>query len=221
MLRFGPHHLLPAIGRGIELGPIHLLRENGAGRIVDRHAFAAFGQPVGVRNLRARGRTVPGEDDVVFLRDRRQVRNMAVIGVQRGQLGQFELLDRILNPDIAEAFPRRHGGRAIGAQHRPHRAFERAGIARGHDADEVILRHAEHLLRQVDGVFQPRLAEAAAVRAAERFGFEIGCGPALALGSRPGREEGTLRLERRLVSHVFSPFREHARRWDRVARGRQ
>jgi hypothetical protein len=24
-----------------------------------------------------------------------------------------------------------------------------------------------------------------------------------------------------LVSHVFSPFREHARRWDRVAQGRQ
>ena len=218
MLRFAAHHLLPAVGRGIELGPVHLHREDGAGGIVDRHAFAARRQPVGVGDLGARSGAVPGEDDVVVLRDARQIGDFAIIGVHDRQLRQLELLDRVLDPDIAEAFPCRDGRRVIGAQHGPHRAFERAGIRCRHDADKVILRHAEHFLRQVDGMFQPRLAERAAMRAAERFGFEIGGRPALVFGGRSGRKERALGFERRFGSHVFSPCRELARRWDRVAR---
>ena len=113
---------------GIELGPVHLHREDRAGGIVDRHAFAARGKPVGVGDLGARRGAVPGEHDVIVLRNARQVGNLAVIGIHDGQLRQLELLDRILDPDIAEAFPRRDGRRAIRAQHGPHRAFERAGV---------------------------------------------------------------------------------------------
>ena len=218
MLRFGAHHLLPAVGGGIELGPVHLLREDGAGRVVDRDALAIRCKPVSVGNARAGRGPVPGEDDVVVLRDRIQVGNFAVGRVEHLQVGQLELLDRILNPDIAEALPR-GDRRGACAQHRPHRAFERASVGARHDADEIVVGHAQQLFREVDRVFQARLADRRTVRAAQRFGFECVERPAGELGGRTGRKERTLRTERRLgSSHVFSPCRELARRWDRVAR---
>src|SRR5690606_33118404 len=71
---------------------------------------------------------------------------------------------------------------------------------------------------EVDGVLEPALGVRRAVRAAERAGVELVERPAGRLCGGTGGKERALRTERRLCSHVISPCRELARRWDRVAR---
>jgi len=226
VLRFAAHHLLPAVGGGIELRPVHFLREDRAGGVVDGDAFTARLQPVGVRDHRARGSAVPGKHHVIALRDRGEIGNLAIIGGQHLEVGQLELLHRVLNPDIAEALPRRDRHRARGIEHRPHRRFDRAGVRCGHDAHQIIIGDAEQFAGEVDRVLQTRLAQRRTVRAAERFGFELVQRPAGEFCRGTRGKKRALRLKRRLVcepacilSHVFSPCRELARRWDRVARG--
>ena len=79
---------------------------------------------------------------------------------------ELELLDHVRDPALAEALPGQHVDRA-GAEHRPQRHLDGAGVGGGHDADAVIGRHLQHLAGQVDGELQARLAELRAVRAAE------------------------------------------------------
>ena len=54
-----------------------------------------------------------------------------------------------------------------GAEHRPQRHLDGAGVGGRHDADEVIGGDLEHLAGAVDRSLQARLAELRAVRAAE------------------------------------------------------
>ena len=56
---------------------------------------------------RAAGGAVPGEHHVIALRDGGEIGDFAVIGGEDLQVGQFELLYRILDPDIAGSFPTR------------------------------------------------------------------------------------------------------------------
>ena len=90
--------------------------------------------------------------------------------------------------------------------------------------------HAQHPAGQLDRMAEPRLAELRAVRAAERAEREMLGAPARRLGAGSGRKKGTrgrTRLIRALapavrliVVTVNSPRREHAPRWDGVARRR-
>ena len=71
-------HLLPGPGDDIELVPRQVHGEHGRGRVADRQALAVVGDPVAVRHPHARGRAVPGEDDVVRPVDRAEVGELAV-----------------------------------------------------------------------------------------------------------------------------------------------
>ena len=59
------------------------------------------------------------------------------------------------------------------AEHRPHGHLDRAGVGGGHDADQEVVRHLQHLTGAVDGLLQPALADLGAVRAAERRGLQV------------------------------------------------
>ena len=185
VLRLRPHHLLPAVGGGIELRPVHLLCEDGAGGVVYRQPRPPVGQPVRVGDFRTGRRTVPGEDDVIILRNGAEVGDLAIGRIERREVLQLQLLNGVLDPDIAEAFPCRDGCGAR-PQHRPHRAFERAGVGGGQDADQIVVGNAEQLLRQVDGIFQPRLRGSRPVRAAEGVGVQLVEGPARMLRGGTG-----------------------------------
>ncbi|MCY1171992.1 hypothetical protein D9M73_121180 [compost metagenome] len=216
---FAAQHFLPGEGGDVDLGPVNVIREHRAGRVGEAEAFARVGDPVGIGHAHARGGAVPGEQNVVRPVDRVQIGQLAVIGAQHGGI-DLELLDRVGHPAFAEAFPGERGD-GLCTQHRPHRHFERAGVGTGDDADAVRFGELQQLAHQIDGILQPRLADLRAVRAPQRFGGEIGGGPARRLGARARgkiRACRQMRGTRRKVSHVVSPYREHARRWDRVAR---
>lgn len=46
-----------------------------------------------------------------------------------------------------------------------------------HDAEEVVVRDAEDTLGLLDGVLEAGLSDLGPVRAAQRFGLELGGGP--------------------------------------------
>ena len=160
----------------------------------------------------ARGGAVPGEADVGVRADRAEVRQRAVGRGQHPRVGELELLGRVGGPALAEALPDQHVDRAR-AEHRPHRHLEGAGVGGGHDADAVVLGHAEQLRGAVDRLLQLRLRLRGAVRAAEEGarGDRLG-GPAgplragtrgelgarrLGLGFGGGRDDGGLGMAHR------------------------
>lgn len=202
-------HLLPGEGDDIELGPIELLGEGGRGRVADRQPLAVIGDPAGVDDAHARGRAVPGEDDVAVLAvDLLQVRQFAIGGGEGAHIRQLELLGDVGDPALAKALPGDHVD-AAGAQHRPHRHLDGAGVGGRHDADAVIGRDLQHLARQVDREFELVLADLGAVRAAERCitkGLE---GPAGALGAGAGREmrHARARSRNRIRHRCLHPYR--------------
>ena len=106
-------------------------------------------------------------------------------------VAELQLLGRVGRPALAEALPDQHVD-GPGAEHRPHRHLEGAGVGGGHDADAVVGRHAEEARGAVDHVLELRLRLRGAVRAAEEGagGDRLG-GPARALGAGARGELGT------------------------------
>ena len=208
MRALAAQRLLPGEGHDIELGPVEILGEGGAGGVADGDAFTVGGDEVGVRDADARGGAVPGEDQVGVLAHLGQVRQLAVRRIQNfGR--QLQLLGHVGDPVLAEALEGQQLDR-LGTQHRPHRHFHGAGVRSGHDADQEVVRNLQHLAGAFDRVLQARLAQLRAVRAAEHGVLEIFGGPAGALGARAGRKLGASRAHGRLgegrhgdVSHPY------------------
>ena len=96
-----------------------------------------------------------------------EIGQRAVIRLEDARVLDLQLLDRVGDPVLAEAFP----GEAVDGQrpqHRPHRHLDRAGVRRGHDADAIIGRNAEQRLGAVDRVLQLGFAGLGAMRAPEQ-----------------------------------------------------
>ena len=184
MAAFAAQHLLPGIGYDIELVPRQIHREAGGSGVGEGQPGAVVGDPVAIGHAHARGRAVPGEDHIAGRIDRGEVGQRAIRRLEHRGI-ELELFDRIGHPAFAEAFPSEQRGRT-GAEHRPHRHLDRAGIRAGNDADAVRGRHLQHLARQVDRILQPALAELAAMRAAERSDGELFRCPARRLRAGAG-----------------------------------
>jgi hypothetical protein len=136
------------------------------------------GDEIGVRHAHARGGAVPGEDHVAVEIDGRKIRQLAVSGGDLAHVVELQLLDHVGDPAFAEALPGHHVG-AAGAEHRPHRHLDGAGVRRRHDADAVVVGHAENFAGQVDRLLELGFADLGPVRAAEsrvkeRFGRPTG-----------------------------------------------
>ena len=220
MAALAAQHLLPAERGDIDLVPRNVVGKDRAGRVGEGQALAGLRDPFAIGHAHAAGGAVPGEQHVVGEIDLRQIGQLAIVGAV--QLGfEPQLLDRVGDPALAKAFPGQHR-HAARAQHRPHRHFESAGVAAGDDPDPVRIGQLQHFAHQIDAIAQARLADLGAVRAAKAFGCQFFGGIARRLGAGTGRKErpGRLRLRLHSISHVDSPYREHARRWDRVARSR-
>lgn len=198
-------HLLPAEGHDIQLVPGQFHRKGGAGRVADRQPVAVGGNRIAIRHPHARGGAVPGEDHVLVEIHFGEIDDLAVIGLaDRGV--QFQLLDRVGDPAFAKAFPGQHLDRAF-AQHRPHRHLDGAGVRGRHDADAVIVRHAQNLARQIDRLGQLRLADSGAMRAAQR---RIGQQVQIIFGKLGTGARGKTRIGRprgrdRRIAHVTQP----------------
>ena len=145
--------------------------------------------PVGVGHAHARGGAVPGEHHV-GRRDRpwrgRAARRSGALSTV--DVLELELLGDVGDPAFAEAIPRPAWSTGRGAEQRPQRHLDRAGVGGRHDADAVIGRHFQHLAGQVDGALELRLADLGAVRASENRVGEGLQAPAGALGAGAGRE---------------------------------
>ena len=209
MAAFAAQHFLPRERGNVDLVPVDVVSEHGAGSVGKRQAFAVRRDEIGIGHAHARRGAVPCEQHVVRPVDGSKVRDLAVIGAQdRGF--ELELLDRVGNPTFTEAFPRQRGHRTS-AQHRPHRHFEGAGIRARHDADAVRVGKLQHLAHQVDAVGQTRLADLGAMRATKRFGGELVGGISGRLGAGTGREERARRLARRNTNSHVSLLAESTR----------
>ena len=101
-------HFLPGVGDDVELVPVELLRESGGGRIANGQALAVGRNEVAVLHADARGRAVPGENDVMIEIEDRQIDDLAVVGDHGARVGQPQLLDDIDDPMLAEGFPGDH-----------------------------------------------------------------------------------------------------------------
>ena len=189
------HRLLPGEGGDVELVPGQVLSEGGRGGVAEGQARRGRR-----RSSRRRGR---GRREVVPFQvkqtsasgpHRREVGQRAVGRGQHPAVGELQLLGRVGRPALAEALPDQHVD-GPGAEHRPHRHLEGAGVGGGHDADAVVGRHAEQARGAVDHVLQLRLRLRGAVRAAEEGagGDRLG-GPARALGAGARGELGTRRV---------------------------
>jgi hypothetical protein len=222
-------HLLPREGRDIDLRPVDVVRKHARRRIGEREALTVVRDPVRVRHAHAAGGPVPGEQHVIRPVDRAQIGQLAVIGAHDGRV-DLELLHGIRDPALAEALPGERGD-GLRAQHRPHRHLVCAGVGAGDDTDAVRIGELQQFAHQVDAVLEAGLADLRAMRATERFRGELVRGPTRRFRAGTGAEKGTCRLRsgqhRRTCSgcvgrirQCISPHREHARRWDRVARRR-
>ena len=81
-------------------------------------------------------------------------------------LAQFEVGYGVGKPTLAEALPMTNIDIAR-TQHVPHGHFVRAGIARGDDAHEIIVRYAQYSTRFVDRELYSILAELRSMRPTE------------------------------------------------------
>ena len=212
-------HLLPGEGGHVELVPGQVLREGRRGRVADRQAATACGDRVARGHAHARCGAVPGEHHVALPVERAEVHDLA-IGRLVDPRVELELLHGIRHPARAEGLPGHHldGARA---QHRPHRHLDGAGVRGGHDADAVVVRHAQHLAGAVDGGLELGLAHARAVRAAQGRAHERLGGPCRGLGAGSAREAGIGRpAGRRRDRHRVLSFQIRAPRWGGVSHRR-
>ena len=105
--------------------------------------------PVAVGHADARGRAVPGEDDVGRRVDRGRGREARHRAPRHDRRVELELLDDVGDPAFAEALPGEHRHRP-GAEQAPQRHLDRAGVGGGDDADAVAGGHAQDMPGQVD-----------------------------------------------------------------------
>ncbi len=212
-------HLLPRESGDIDLVPRQIVGEHRAGRVGEAEAGAVVRDPRAVGHAYAAGGAVPGKQHVMAPVDIGEIGQLAIVGADDVRV-ELQLLDRVGDPALAEAFPRDGGNRA-GAEHGPHRHFISAGVRAGDDADAVRAGQLEVGAHEVDAMREALLADFAAMRPAEAVSGKCGGGPARGLGARPRREERARGQAIRLgIGHVFSPRRELAPRWDGVARSR-
>jgi hypothetical protein len=80
----------------------------------------------------------------------------------------------------------------------PHRHLDGAGVGRRHDADAVVVGHAEDIARQVDGLLEFGFADLGPVRAAQRRVNERFGRPTGTLGAGTRRKTGIGRTQVRL-----------------------
>ncbi len=128
---------------------------------------AVGGDPVGVRHPHARRRAVPGEDDVACRIDRGEIGQFAVAGACStvASLSLSSLTTSLTQPSPKDSQASIVTGR--GAEQRPQRHFDRAGVGRRHDADAIVGRDLQDFAGQIDGALELGLAGFRAVRAAE------------------------------------------------------
>ena len=214
---FAAQRLLPGEGHDVELRPFQQLRECGRGRVADGEASAVGGDPIGTRNAHARRCSVPSENDVASRIDLCQVGQVAVPGLECGDVLELELVDDVVDPTLAERFPgnERHWTRA---KQRPERHFDRASIGGGHDADSIIGGNRKDFAREVDGALELRFARFRAVRASENGAGEVLQAPAGALGAGTGRKVRHGRPHGGRSKHDCLSFQIGAPRWGGVSR---
>jgi hypothetical protein len=179
--------LLPGESDDIELGPVQLLRERRRGGVADSQTFAVGRDPVAVRHAHAGGGAVPGEDHVGLEIDFGKIGQFAVRRLEHREIFQLELFFDVGDPAFAEGFPGQHGD-GTGAEQRPQRHLDRAGIRGGHDADAISGGNAEDFAGQIDGALELRLADLGTVRTGKGCVCEGLEAPAGALGAGAGRE---------------------------------
>ena len=83
----------------------------------------------------------------------REIGQLAVGRVEHARVLELQLLDDVGDPALAEALPGQHVD-AARAEQRPQRHLDRAGIGGGHDAEAIILGHAEQRARAVEHFLQ-------------------------------------------------------------------
>ena len=176
-------HLLPGPGHDIELLPGQVHREGRGGRITNRQALAIPLDPIAIGDTHARGGAVPGEDDVAHGIDLGQIRQRAVVGAERAEILELELLHGVGDPALAEAFPGQEID-AARAQQRPERQLHRPGVRARHDADAIIRGQPQDGAGAVNHLFQFGFAGLRAVRAAEAGIPERLQRPSRTLGAR-------------------------------------
>ena len=137
-----------------------------------------------------------------------QVGEQAVVGLDGAGVGELELLHHVGHPAEAEALPGEHVDLA-GAEQRPQRHLERAGVGGRHDADQVSVGDLEHLAGEVDGFLELLFADLGAVRPAKGGTLQPVQRPAGALGTGTGGEVGIGRPRGRQggIGHVIYPLR--------------
>ena len=187
MLRLAAEDLLPGIGRRIELSPIDVLREHRGRGVADGEAFAAGGDPVGVRHAHAGCRAVPGEHHVAIELDLSEVRELAVRRGEGAHVGQLELLDDVGHPVAAERLPGENID-AARAEQRPQRHLDRARVRGGHQRHPIVRRQFEQGLRLDERRLDPCLGLRLAVVAAEQRALQRLERPAFMLGAGAGGE---------------------------------
>ena len=171
------------------MAKIQPLRESGGRRVANRQALAVRRNEIGVRDAHARGRAVPGENDITAEVDFCQVGQFAIRRRQDAGVGDFQLLYDIRRPVVGKAFPGQHVDRA-GAEQRPQRHFDRPRIRRRRDRDAIIGGHAQNLARQFDGAREFVLADLGPMGAAKRRAGEVFERPSRPLGARTGGKTG-------------------------------
>ena len=214
---FAAQRLLPAESADIDFRPVDVLGECRRRRVADGEAGAVGGDPVGVGHPHAAGGAVPGEHDVLRRVDPAQVRDLAIVG--GAHLGvELELLDHIGDPAGAEAFPgeHRHGPRA---QQRPQGQLHRPGVGGGDDAEPIVGREGRAAHGCARSLAASRALPSAerCERPSERVSSSAADQPG-GLAQGPEEKKGRAGKRGGTVNQIHSPHREHAPRWDGVAR---
>ena len=87
-----------------------------------------------------------------------EIGQRAVVGLERAQVLEPQLVARVDQPALAEALPGEDVD-AAGAEQVPHRELERAGVRAGDDADPVVVRQAEQGARSVQHLGEALLGD--------------------------------------------------------------
>ena len=85
-----------------------------------------------------------------------EVRQQAVVGPKDPQILEPQLIAGVGEPALAKALPGEKVG-AAGAEQRPHRHLERAGVRSGHQADAMVVGQAEQSARALEQLAEPGL----------------------------------------------------------------
>ena len=188
MRGFAAQHLLPGERDDIQLVPGQIHRKSGAGGVADGQAFAVGGNPIAIGHLHAAGGAVPHKHRVMGGIVLAEIGDFAIRRLEDTGVFEFELLHRVGDPVFGKTFPGKQVHRA-GAQKRPQRHLDGAGIGGRHNAQPVIGGQAQKLLGAVDRILELGFAGFGAVGASHQRAFEGFCRPARPLGAGSGRKK--------------------------------